>query len=178
MDASTPYHTKTRANKAAEWPRAIHATTNAAIADNPIKYRSDRREGEPDRMFFTQTGAASGTVYRGGFISDFAERLMISHGYGWRDLLRSRRHDSRGRWLQRLVRAVLLLNYRAFFFNPALHLRSAASHSLMRNLFDRCGQVACVTWSKLSHSPAGLQERLESARQGTVPQQPASRDPM
>jgi hypothetical protein len=28
---------------------------------------------------------------------------MLSHGYGWHDLLRSRRHDSRGRWLQRLV---------------------------------------------------------------------------
>jgi hypothetical protein len=32
------------------------------------------------------------------------ERLMLSHGYGWHDLLRSRRHDSRSRWLQRLVR--------------------------------------------------------------------------
>jgi hypothetical protein len=36
-----------------------------------------------------------------------AERLMLSHGYGWHDLLRSRRHDSRSRWLQRLVRPVL-----------------------------------------------------------------------
>jgi hypothetical protein len=33
-----------------------------------------------------------------------AERLMLSHGYGRRDLLRSRRHDGRSRWLQRLVR--------------------------------------------------------------------------
>jgi hypothetical protein len=33
-----------------------------------------------------------------------AERLMLSHGYGWHDLLRSRRRDSRSRWLQRLVR--------------------------------------------------------------------------
>jgi hypothetical protein len=29
---------------------------------------------------------------------------MLSHAHGWHDLLRSRRRDSRGRWLQRLVR--------------------------------------------------------------------------
>jgi hypothetical protein len=29
---------------------------------------------------------------------------MLSHGYGWHDLLRSRRRDGRSRWLQRLVR--------------------------------------------------------------------------
>jgi hypothetical protein len=29
---------------------------------------------------------------------------MLSHGYGGHDLLRSRRRDSRSRWLQRLVR--------------------------------------------------------------------------
>jgi hypothetical protein len=33
-----------------------------------------------------------------------AERLMLSHGYGRHDLLRSRRRDGRSRWLQRLVR--------------------------------------------------------------------------
>jgi hypothetical protein len=32
------------------------------------------------------------------------ERLTLSHGYGWHDLLRSRRRDGRSRWLQRLVR--------------------------------------------------------------------------
>ena len=34
-----------------------------------------------------------------------AERLMISHAHGGHDLLRSRRRDGRGRWLQRLVRS-------------------------------------------------------------------------
>ena len=29
---------------------------------------------------------------------------MLSHGYGWHDLLRSRRRDGRSCWLQRLVR--------------------------------------------------------------------------
>jgi hypothetical protein len=32
------------------------------------------------------------------------ERLMLSHGYGWRVSCASRKRDGRSRWLQRLVR--------------------------------------------------------------------------
>jgi hypothetical protein len=56
------------------------------------------------------------------------ERLMLSHAHGGHDLLRSRRRDGRGRWLQRLVRPGTRHALDALHWHPSCPGRSRRTY--------------------------------------------------